>query len=201
MSESQSPCRPEDTSGCEYLTLAFSPSSGPVRARWRNNGLSADFLGDYVTTFLPSEEPVSTFESRQKAIKHAVSFVANELLENAMKYHQREGNVPIRMHLELSSDQVTVSVSNGASTSQAEKYLTFVARLREGNADEMLLAQQEESAMNSEASISSLGLLTMVSDYSARLDWRFEAHISQPDSVTVTTVAILPLKEFIGVSA
>ena len=39
---------------CEYLTLAFSPTSAPLRSRWRNNGLSADFLGDYVTTFLPA---------------------------------------------------------------------------------------------------------------------------------------------------
>jgi hypothetical protein len=39
---------------CEYLTLAFSPTSAPLRSRWRNNGLSADFLGDYVTTFLPT---------------------------------------------------------------------------------------------------------------------------------------------------
>jgi hypothetical protein len=201
MNDSPSPCQPEAISGCEYLTLAFSPSSGPVRSRWRNNGLSADFLGDYVTTFLPSEEPASTFETRQKAIRHAVAFVANELLENAMKYHQRDGNIPIRMHLELSSDRVTVSVSNGASTSQAEKYETFVARLREGDADEMLLAQQEESALNSEASISSLGLLTMVSDYAARLDWRFEPDATQPDSVTVTTVAVLPLKDVTGVSA
>lgn len=199
---SESPHKPEEICRCEeYLTLAFSPSSVPVRSRWRNNGLSADFLGDYVTTFLPSEEPAGTFGSRQKALKHAVSFVANELLENAMKYHQRDGNIPILMHLELKSDQVTVSVSNGASTSQTEKYQTFVARLRAGNAEEMLLAQQEESALNSEASVSSVGLLTMITDYAARLDWRFETHAAQPDSVTVTTIAVLPLKEVTGASA
>ena len=27
---------------CEYLTLAFSPTSAPLRSRWRNNGLSAE---------------------------------------------------------------------------------------------------------------------------------------------------------------
>jgi hypothetical protein len=199
---SKNSCTPEESAGrCEYLTLAFSPISRPLRSRWRNNGLSADFLGDYVTTFLPSEEPVSTFESRQKAIKHAVSFVANELLENAMKYHQRDVDIPIRMHLELSSDQVTVSVSNGVSASQAEIYETFVTRLREGNADELLIQQQELSALNSEASISSVGLLTMVSDYDAQLDWRFEAHGAVPGCVTVTTVAILPLRNVPGASA
>jgi hypothetical protein len=37
----------ERSGECEYLTLAFSPLSAPLRSRWRNNGLSADFLGDY----------------------------------------------------------------------------------------------------------------------------------------------------------
>ena len=36
----------EPASECEYLTLAFSPTSAPLRSRWRNNGLSADFLAD-----------------------------------------------------------------------------------------------------------------------------------------------------------
>ena len=40
----------------EYLQLGFQPSSVPLKQRWRNNGLSADFLGDYVTTFFPRDE-------------------------------------------------------------------------------------------------------------------------------------------------
>ncbi len=105
---------------CEYLTLAFSPISAPLRTRWRNNGLSADFLGDYVTTFLPANGAVPALESRQNEIKHAVTYIANELLENAMKYHQPDVEIPIRIHLELASDHITVSVSNGVSAVQAE---------------------------------------------------------------------------------
>src|SRR5579871_4378680 len=59
---------------CEYLTLAFSPLSAPLRSRWRNNGLSADFLGDYVTTFLPSDGNTAADESRLHEIKHAVTY-------------------------------------------------------------------------------------------------------------------------------
>src|SRR5437867_9425726 len=89
---------------CEYLTLAFSPLSAPLRSRWRNNGLSADFLGDYVTTFLPAKSSVAGVDSRQKEIRYAVTYIANELLENAMKYHDRQVDVPIGIHLELASD-------------------------------------------------------------------------------------------------
>src|SRR3954471_2690820 len=96
---------------CEYLTLAFSPLSAPLCSRWRNNGLSADFLGDYVNTFLPTNGSVSAADSRQNEIKHAVTYIANELLENAMKYHERNVDIPIGIHLELASEHISVRAS------------------------------------------------------------------------------------------
>jgi hypothetical protein len=186
---------------CEYLTLAFSPTSAPLRSRWRNNGLSADFLGDYVTTFLPANGTLPAFKRRQNEVKHAVTYIANELLENAMKYHQPDVEIPIRIHLELASNHITVSVSNGVSVVQAERYKAFVEHLQEGDVDELLLRQQEESARSSESAMSSLGLLTMISDYEAQLDWRFDIHSTHPESMTVTTSAVLPLKGVPGASA
>ncbi len=186
---------------CEYLTLAFSPISAPLRSRWRNNGLSADFLADYVTTFLPTNGPVPALAGRQNEIKHAVTYIANELLENAMKYHQPDVAIPIRIHLELAGDHITVSVSNGVSVVQAERYKSFVEHLQQGNADELLMRQQEESAMSTESTMSSLGLLTMITDYQAQLDWRFDRHSLLPESMTVTTSAVLPLKCVPGASA
>src|SRR6476646_1178990 len=103
----------ERSSECEYLTLAFSPTNAPLRTRWRNNGLSADFLGDYVTTFLPTNGGKAAVGSQQNEIKHAVTYIANELLENAMKYHERNVDIPIGIHLELAANHITVSVRNG----------------------------------------------------------------------------------------
>src|ERR1700759_3929863 len=104
MSSHTAPNYSDPSHECEYLTLAFSPISAPLRTRWRNNGLSADFLGDYVTTFLPGDGAVPARESRQNEIRHAVTYIANELLENAMKYHQPDVEIPIRIHLELAAD-------------------------------------------------------------------------------------------------
>ena len=191
----------ERASECEYLTLAFSPISAPLRSRWRNNGLSADFLADYVTTFLPTKEGVPALESRQKELKHSVGYIANELLENAMKYHQADVEIPIRIHLELASDHITVSVSNGVSVVQAERYKAFVEHLNQGEAADLLLKQQEESARSSESAISSLGLLTMITDYDAQLDWRFDLHPTQSESMIVTTSAVLTVKNVSGASA
>jgi hypothetical protein len=183
---------------CEYLTLVFSPLSIPLRARWRNNGLSADFLGDYVTTFLPAPSETAPAENHQGEIRHAVTYIANELLENAMKYHEREVDVPIRLRLELADDRVTVSATNGAGVAQVERYRTFVERIEHEDAGEMLVKQLEDTAAGNGSAESCLGLLTMITDYGAKLGWQFEQDGVHPGVMVVTTRAILPLKNHCG---
>jgi hypothetical protein len=183
----------ERSNACEYLTLAFSPGGAPLRSRWRNNGLSADFLGDYVITFLPGDSGMGAAENRRSQLKHAVTYVANELLENAMKYHERHVDVPIGIHLELTSNHITVSVSNGIGAGQAQLYRAFVENLLKGNAADLLLRKQEEAAECKDSAISCLGLLTMVNDYDAQLGWRFTAHPAHSEIVTVTTSVVLAL--------
>jgi len=188
------------SSPCEYLTMAFSPSSAPLRSRWRNNGLSADFLGDYAVTFLPANGRAAA-SGLQNQIRHAVTYIANELLENAMKYHERDVEIPIQIHLELSSDHITVSVGNGIGVGQAQRYQAFIENLIEGDAAALLLRQQQENATCSDEAISCLGLLTMVCDYDARLGWLFDAYAEKPGALTVTTSAVLQLHTLPGASA
>jgi diguanylate cyclase (GGDEF)-like protein len=190
----------ERSGKCEYLTLAFSPLSSPLHSRWRNNGLSADFIGDYVITFLPGEG-VMAGQSGQNEIRHAITFIVNELLENAMKYHAREVDIPIRMHLELTKDHITVSASNGVGEEQARRYHAFAENLQQGDAADLMLRQQEESASSSEPGVSSLGLLTMISDYGAELGWRFDLHPLHTAMMMVTTSAVLTLNNSPGVPA
>jgi hypothetical protein len=109
--------------------------------------------------------------------------------------------IPIRIHLEFASDHTTVSVSNGISVVQAERYKAFVEPLNQGEAADLLLKQQEEIARSSESAISSLGLLTMITDYDAQLDRRFDIHPTQSESMIVTTSAVLTLKNVSGASA
>jgi hypothetical protein len=183
---------------CEYLTLVFSPLSIPLRARWRNNGLSADFLGDYVTTFLPSPSETPSAENHQAEIQHAVTYIANELLENAMKYHEREVDIPIRLHLELGTERVTISATNGAGVGQAEIYRTFVERITGQDPGDLLVRQLENTAADNGSAKSCLGLLTMITDYGAKLGWEFEQDGPHPEVTKVTTRAILPLKNYCG---
>jgi hypothetical protein len=186
---------------CEYLTMAFSPLSAPLRSRWRNNGLSADFLGDYVLTFLPASGSLAATESRQKEIRQAVTYIANELLENAMKYHEPLVNIPIGIHLELTSEHITVSAGNGIGFLQAAAYKAFVEDILREDAADLFVRQVEDSLKSKESNRSGLGLLTMINDYGAQLGCRFEVHPEYSEMMTVTTSVVLKLKDFPGALA
>lgn len=178
---------------CEYLALSFSPLSAPLRSRWRNNGLSADFLGDYVTTFLPTNDQDAAAAPIHKEVRHAVSYIANEFLENAMKYHERAVDIPIGIRLELTRDTVTVSASNGISAEQAARYEAFIEVIQTQDAGELLLKQLESVSTNPDANESCLGLITMINDYGVKLTWSFEADPARREAMIVTTSAVLPI--------
>jgi hypothetical protein len=186
---------------CEFLSLSFSPLSAPLCARWRNNGVSADFLGDYVTTFLPGNGGMAGAGVNQSEIRHAVTYIANEFLENAMKYHEHHVDIPIGIRLELSIDHVTVSVTNSVGIEQAQRYKAFAEDILKEDSGDLLVRQFEKNSAGPESTESCLGLLTMINDYRARIGWRFERHPAYREMMTVTTRAVLPLIDAAGVSA
>jgi hypothetical protein len=149
-------------------------------------------------TFLPADGDMAA--SNQSEIRHAVIYIANEFLENAMKYHERDVDIPIGIRLELTSDRITVRASNGIGDEQARRYKAFVQDILKQDAGDLLLRQLEESSSEIESNGSRLGLLTMITDYSAQLGWCFEAHTEHSEMMTVTTSAVLPLRNLAGVS-
>ena len=164
------------------LTLTFSASSIPLKHRWRNNGLSADFLADYVTTFVPKDEADPASQSRQQEIRSAISYIANELLENAMKYSEEAMAAPTTIKLVLAADAILFSESNCTGAERGAAFLGFVRELAASDPSEMYFRQIERSG---EGGGSGLGLLTMINDYGARLAWRFQD--LQDGSMQITT--------------
>ncbi|PZU96714.1 MAG: ATP-binding protein [Pseudanabaena sp.] len=175
----------------EFLVLGFSPSSLPIQLRWKTNGLSADFLGDYVKNFFPGD--TSAALSKQTEIRSAVSFIANELLENAMKYSNKSSGQPINLEIHLFSDRLIFLSKNSLYEDAIGNFQAFLQELTTSDISEMYVNQVEKSAANEESESSGLGYLTMMMDYEALLGWQFE-QISSPISVTmVTTMVQLPL--------
>ena len=170
----------------EYLTLGFHPALFPLQERWRNNGLSADFLAGYVSTFFPGEEPDKG--DRQVEVKDAVSFIANELLENAMKYSSSISHSIVTIEVFLEIDHVSIYATNSVTDTEIPGFQEHINLLLSGDPSTLYIECLERNAQDETEDGSGLGYLTMLNDYMVTLGWKFETSAGQP---TVTTMALL----------
>lgn len=175
----------------EYLIIGFSPSSVPLKQRWRNNGLSADFLADYLTTFFPGNDREPQTVQKQLQIKSAISYVANELLENAMKFNDENSDLPISIRLHLESGRVAFLMTNSISPKTVDKFQAYIQELTTSDPYEMYIEKLEKNAAEENNTSSGLGLLTMINDYEAKIGWKFETIQEEPKVITVTTMVQL----------
>lgn len=174
----------------DSLELTFSPSSQPIQQRWRNNRLSAYFMADYFSNFLPVAESDINRDKRVKQSKGAVSYIANELLENAMKFHDNDSSYKVKFGIHFFEDtEVTavISTTNVVNPEMADRFTRFIKELLSSDPNELYIQQVEKSAEADDGS-SGLGLLTMINDYSAKIGWKFETVPDKLDAIAVTTV-------------
>jgi hypothetical protein len=177
----------------DSLELTFTPSSRPIKQRWRNNRLSAHFVADYLSSFLPVDEEDASSEKRIKESKGAVSYVANELLENAIKFNNDDTNYKVRFGIHfIGETEVTAVIfaSNSVTSEGANKLKNFIEEIMASDPNELYLQQLEKNA-ESESDTSGLGLLTMINDYSAKIGWKFEP---RPDSDTIILTTVVQIR-------
>ncbi|MEB3219162.1 MAG: ATP-binding protein [Nostocales cyanobacterium 94392] len=175
----------------DQLTLKFSPCSIPIKDRWRNNGLSADFMADYLATFIPKDDYDPSTIQRQQEVKSAASYIANELLENSMKYCDYGAKFSISIQLQLDADQIRFFVTNSIPKASIEPFKAFIEQMINSDPSELYFQQLEKNAQNKNSTASGLGLLSMVNDYSAMLGWKFEKVCEKPEIIAITTMVQL----------
>jgi hypothetical protein len=179
--------------GKEYLILGLSPSSVSLKQRWRNNGLSADFLADYLTTFFSSSENNETSAQKDSEIKSSVSYIANELLENAVKFNNEAAPYPISIQIHLYTNKIIFLITNSVHAQAVDKFQSYIKELINSDPDELYIRQLERNAEGENNNGSGLGLLTLLNDYQAKIGWKFETVQTEPEFITVTTMVQLTL--------
>lgn len=175
----------------EYLIIGFSPGSIPLKQRWRNNGLSADFLADYFATFFPSEENNEATFEQQNEIKSAIAYIANELIENAMKFNDSSTNRPIDIALHLRSDRIVFMITNTVIPEKAPAFQEYIQEITAGDPADLYIEQLEKNAESEQLEVSRLGYLTILNDYDTKLGWKFETHTDNSIVITVTSMVQL----------
>ncbi len=164
----------------EYLVIAFSPRSISLKKRWRNNGLSADFMADYFTTFFPSSDT-------KTEVKSAVSYIANELLENALKFNDETAEHPIIIKLQLHEDRLVFLATNSINPQAVGNFQAYIQELVTCDPGELYIRQLEKNVEDETHTSSRLGLLTMMNDYQAKMGWKFETARKDSEAITVNT--------------
>jgi hypothetical protein len=177
----------------DSLELTFTPSSRPIKQRWRNNRLSAHFVADYLSNFLPVDEDDPSREKRIKNSKGAVSYVANELLENAMKFNDEQSYEKVKFGIHfIENTEVTAVIfaTNSVKPEGADRFKEFIEELLSCDRDELkeLYIKHIERTAEANSESSGLGLLTMIIDYSAKIGWKFETISHNPNAIAVTTL-------------
>ncbi|HEY9802413.1 MAG TPA: ATP-binding protein [Leptolyngbyaceae cyanobacterium] len=175
----------------ECLLLGFSPSLLPLKQRWRSNGLSADFLADYLMCFLRAEKDGIEAIAKPAEIHSAISYIANELLENAMKFNDYNSSHPISIQLQLYRDKLIFLVTNSIKPHTLEKFKTFIQEILISDPREMLLRRLEKNAQEEHLESSGIGLLCIISDYPAKIGWKFTKIQENPEVINVTTMVQL----------
>ena len=180
----------------DSLELSFTPNSLPIKKRWRNNRLSANFMADYFSNFLPVDENDPAQKRRIKESKGAVSYVANELLENAIKFNDRGTNFQIKFGIYFIKEADLTAVlfaTNSVSAEGLDKFQKFIQELLCSDPEKLYVQQIEKSAQEENSGESGLGFLTMINDYSAKLGWKFEIEPKDPKMIAVTTMVLVPV--------
>lgn len=163
----------------------------PARPPWQ----VADRVSRYVAEFLePDLNRLCGSPEAGSALAGDVAYAVNELLENAAKY-----SLPgaVQFAAALAEDEVILSLSHAVATPHAERYRSRAIDMVTLDPMEMLLATVERNALREgeSESASGLGLLSLMSDYGARLGFAFVADAATAsDCMRVTTQAHLPLR-------
>jgi hypothetical protein len=170
----------------EFLMIGFYPHSLPLKQRWRNNGLSADFVADYLTTFFPVNGNEPNSQGKQSQLKAAVNYIANELIDNAMKFNHETSDYPVKFGLHLLQDKLVLTSANCVSSPVLAKFYEFMQELKDSDRKDLYIQQLEKGALEKNHE-SKLGILTMMNDYLATLGWKLQTIQKEPEVVTLTT--------------
>lgn len=174
------------------LELSFTSTAEDIEHLWENQRLSAYFLANCFINFLPLNEDNPEEQQRIKEAKSSISYIANELIENAVKFNLETANYQVKLGIHFLEGPELIAVmftTNSVDKAGAKKLQTFIDKLLGSDLQDFYIQQIEASSKDENASMSGLGFLTMINDYDARLGWKFEPLSTTPDIIAVTVTA------------
>lgn len=158
---------------------------GPLDLSWHHCATTSDFIADLFALRFQSSR------NDYREVRHCIGYLVNELIENAVKFR-----VPGEIMIESSIDSgnFKVKVSNVVDGETAVEFQNLLSEITVGDPGELLIRWIEANAADPETTRSGLGLLTLMSDYGARLAWTFSP-TDESDRIWLETYASIPVPQ------
>jgi hypothetical protein len=125
--------------------------------QWRRCGMTADFLAEFLAYGYKHRE----------AARNVVSTVANELIENAVKFSADKSR-PVWTIVRNLGSALQLEAVNLATEAQVASFQETLAMLNQGDPHNLFVAQVERSQSETLKS-SGIGLIVLCRDYGASL--------------------------------
>lgn len=168
------------------LELQLRAETLPLR--WSDCSATANFLSAYHgSLFRERLTPAGAND-----LAHSVAYLANELMENAVKFRDA-GDIDVQAGL-LGPDYL-LRVSHHVTAEKAAAFSALLEEITQGDPGELLIERIEANADSPSSGGSGLGLLTLMNDYRVRFSWDFSPAETGPERFLLQTLARLPVPE------
>lgn len=172
----------DPSSGRPPATASLEFHHDDLELRWAHCSAAADFLAELFGG-LVQRAGLDAHDAR-----HSIAYMANELLENAVKF-RAPGDV--LLEATLNGSTFALWLSNLVTEETSSGFQTLLAELVAGDPGDLLIAQIEANAADESGAGSGLGILTLMNDYGVSMSWSFET--AGGGLVRLETLAIVTL--------
>ena len=156
------------------------------KMKWDQASKLADYLGDYY-----SQDVLSCTAIQHKEVSDKISYVLNELFENALKFND-EKDITASTHINREDNLITLVTSNHIDEKKAEHFVAFLTQLFKGDPRTMFIEKIAQNLID-ENNNSGLGYLTMILNFDVKLGFKFFTLNDQSGKVRIYTMARMPM--------
>lgn len=177
-----------------YSEANFLLNYQQLKEEYTRNGLLVSHysFGEIALQFMKNLHPGYFSQGFLSAaeIRQSVDYIANELLENSIKYSD---NTATRINLEIHVTKQAIAVisTNMISEDRSDVFSNYLRKIIRSDTSEMYIRQLEKNLGDNNKS--GLGLLSMIHDYRAKINWEFTT-IDRSNRVLSRIVVQLPTK-------
>lgn len=184
------PLRSQD--GCSEASFLLNYQS--LKAEYDKNGLLIHrfSFGEIALQFMKIIH-ASCFEQdllTEAEIRQTVDYIANELLENSIKYSDATAT-KIKLEINVTTQYITVASTNLINEKRRNIFLDYIREIRCSDPSELYIKQLEQSLEDNDKS--GLGLLSIIHDYKAEISWDFTP-MDHTCEILSCVVVQLPIK-------